>query len=173
MWKKILGIGLAIAISLSTSTTPVMAETVNIRDDVVNEDVTNDENDDDEITDEETTEEWSEDTQYSPLRGTNLNLGNMKIQKISSTEVAIDALTQCHRKCAKVYLYIYLERKVNGSYSTYKSWRYEASNVTNLAKGLRVAVPSGTYYRVRGYHAASNGGLKESTTTLTQGIKVS
>lgn len=41
--EKILGIGLAIAISLSTSTTPVMAETVNIRDDVVNEDVTNDE----------------------------------------------------------------------------------------------------------------------------------
>lgn len=160
------------AIFLSTSTVPVLAEKISIVDDVVSEEVTNDEISDDEITDEETTEEWSEDTQYSPLRGTNLNLGNMKIQKISSTEVAIDGLTQCHRKCAKVYLYIYLERKVNGSYSTYKSWRYEASNVTNLAKGLRVIVPSGSYYRVRGYHAASNGGLKESTTTLTSGIKV-
>ena len=96
----------------------------------------------------------------------------MKIQKISSTEVAIDGLTQCHRKCAKVYLYIYLERKVNGSYGTYKYWKYDVSNATNLSKGIRVAVPSGTYYRVRGYHAASNGGLKESTTTLTSGIKV-
>lgn len=167
MWKKILGIGLAMAIFLSTSTVPVLAENISIVDDVVSEEVTNDE-----ITDEETTEEWAEDIQYSPLRGTNLNFGSMKIQKISSTEVAIDGLTQCHRKCAKVYLYIYLERKVNGSYSTYKSWTFNTSNATNLAKGLRVIVPSGTYYRVRGYHAASNGGLKESTTTLTQGIKV-
>ena len=159
-------------ISLSTSTVPVLAETISIMDDVENEEVTNDEINDDEITDEETTEEWAEDIQYSPLRGTNLNFGSMKIQKISSTEVAIDGLTQCHRKCAKVYLYIYLERKVNGSYSTYKSWTFNTSNATNLAKGLRVIVPSGTYYRVRGYHAASNGGLKESTTTLTQGIKV-
>ncbi len=38
---------------------------------------------------------------------------------------------------------------------------------------MTVIVPSGTYYRVRGYHAASNGGVKESTSTLTQGIKVS
>lgn len=160
------------AIFLSTSTVPVLAETGKIMDDVANEEITNDENDDDEITDEETTEEWAEDIQYSPLRGTNLNFGSMKIQKISSTEVAINGLTQCHRKCAKVYLYIYLERKVDGGYSTYKSWRYEVSNATNLSKGIRVAVPSGTYYRVRGYHAASNGGLKESTSTLTSGIKV-
>ena len=113
------------AVSLSTSTVPVLAETISIVDDVISEEVTNDENDDDEITDEETTEEWSEDIQYSPLRGTNLNFGSMKIQKISSTEVAIDGLTQCHRKCAKVYLYIYLERKVNGSYGTYKYWKYD------------------------------------------------
>lgn len=160
------------AIFLSTSTVPALAGTGKIMDDVANEEITNDENDDDEITDEETTEEWAEDIQYSPLRGTNLNFGSMKIQKISSTEVAINGLTQCHRKCAKVYLYIYLERKVDGGYSTYKSWRYEVSNATNLSKGIRVAVPSGTYYRVRGYHAASNGGLKESTSTLTSGIKV-
>ena len=37
-----------------------------------------------------------------------------------------------------------------------------------LGKTIDVIVPSGTYYRVRGYHAASNGGLKESTSTLTQ-----
>ena len=72
------------AIFLSTSTVPVLAENISIVDDVVSEEVTNDE-----ITDEETTEEWAEDIQYSPLRGTNLNFGSMKIQKISSTEVAI------------------------------------------------------------------------------------
>lgn len=173
MWKKILGIGLAIAVSLSTSTAPVLAETLNITDDVANREVTNDENDDDEITDEETTEEWSEDTSYNMMRSNNLNYGNMKIQKLSSTKIAINGMTQCHRECAKVYLYIYLERKVKGSYGTYKYWKFDASNVSNLTKVLTVVVPSGTYYRVRGYHAASNGGVKESTSTLTQGIKVS
>lgn len=173
MWKKILGIALAMAISLSTSTAPVMAETVNIMDDVANEEVTNDENDDDEITDEETTEEWAEDTSYNMMRSNNLNCGSMTIKKLSSTKIAINGITQCHRKCAKVYLYIYLERKVNGSYGTYKYWKFDASNVSNLTKEMTVIVPSGTYYRVRGYHAASNGGVKESTSTLTSGIKVS
>ncbi len=161
------------AISLPTSTVPVLAETISIVDDVVSEEVTNDEINDDEITDEETTEEWAEDTSYNMMRSNNLNCGSMTIKKLSSTKIAINGITQCHRKCAKVYLYIYLERKVNGSYGTYKYWKFDASNVSNLTKEMTVIVPSGTYYRVRGYHAASNGGVKESTSTLTQGIKVS
>lgn len=44
-------------------------------------------------------------------------------------------------------------------------------NATNLVKDITVIVPSGYYYRVRGYHAAKDGS-KESTTTLTSGILV-
>ena len=87
-------------------------------------------------------------------------------------EIAISGLTQCHRTCSKVYLSLYLERKVNGSYGTYKYWNFTANNVHNLSKTIEVIVPSGTYYRVRGYHAASQSGTKESTSTLTQGIMV-
>lgn len=137
---------------------------------VVDNDESNEKSNVDE--DEETTEDFAEDTSYSLLRGTNLNLGTLKIQKITSNEVAIYGLTQCHKTCSKVYLSIYLERKVNGSYGTYKYWNFTANNVSHLEKELDVAVPSGTYYRVRGYHAASNGGLKESTSTLTSGIMV-
>ena len=93
-------------------------------------------------------------------------MGNVKIQKVSSNELAIYGLTQCHKKCAKVYLSLYLERKVNGSYGTCKV------DYTSLSKTIDVAVPSGTYYRVRGYHAASNDGLKESISTLTSGIMI-
>ena len=57
-------------------------------------------------------------------------------------------------------------------HGTYKYWEFTGNNTTNVQRTLDVAVPSGTYYRVRGYHAASNGGLKESTSTLTQGIMV-
>lgn len=155
--KKLFGLLMAVGLSVGMSVTPVLAETTSILD---------------EITDEETTEDFAEDTSYSLLRGTNLNFGNVKIQKVDSDELAIYGLTQCHKKCSKLYLSLFLERKVNGSYGTYKSWEFTGKNATSLSRTINVIVPSGTYYRVRGYHAASNGGLKESTSTLTQGIMI-
>ncbi|MED9882815.1 MAG: DUF6147 family protein [Blautia sp.] len=124
-----------------------------------------------EITAEETTEDHAEDISYNILRGNHLNSGTVKVQRMSSNEIAIYGLTQCHHVCDEVYLYLYLERKVNGSYGTYKSWKFTANNATSLSRGLNVAVPSGTYYRVRGYHAAKDGS-KESTSTLTSGILI-
>ena len=32
-----------------------------------------------------------------------------------------------------------------------KQWTYTESNVTHINKGFTVIVPSGSYYRVRGY----------------------
>lgn len=155
-WKRILGIGLAAGILASVSVTAVPAQAASILD---------------EVSDLETTEDYAEDTVYNRLRGNNLNYGNVKVQKISSNQIGIHGLTQCHHACDTVYLYLYLERKVNGSYGTYKYWRFEANNVTSLSKEINVIVPSGTYYRVRGYHAAKDGS-KESTSTLTQGILI-
>lgn len=157
IWKKVLAISLAVGLSVGISIAPVYADTTSILD---------------EITDEETTEDWSEDTSSILARSSNLNFGNAKIVKKSSNEVAISGVSQCHRKCSKVYLSLYLERKVNGSYGTYKYWNFTANNVTSLSRTIEVIVPSGTYYRVRGYHAASQSGKKESTSTLTQGIMV-
>ncbi|MBU5482456.1 DUF6147 family protein [Blautia sp. MSJ-19] len=156
IWKKLLGITLAVGLSVGMSVSPVFAE-VSILD---------------AITEEETTEDYAEDTAYNPARSNNLSFGNVKVQRISDHEIGISGLTQCHKSCSKVYLSLYLERKVNGSYGTYKYWEYTANNVTNLSKTLNVLVPSGTYYRVRGYHAASNAGVKESTSTLTSGIMI-
>lgn len=155
-WKMLKRAGmLALAISTCTiSSYPVIAS------------------DDSEITNEETTEDHAEDTSYSRLRGNNLNFGTTEITKLSSDEVNLYGLTQCHRICSKVYLDISLERKINGVYSTYKSWEFTDTNTSNLSKSINVLVPSGYYYRVSGYHAATDGGIKESTTTLTSGIKV-
>ena len=157
IWKKILGIALAAGVSVGMSIMPAYADTTSILD---------------EITDEETTEDWAEDTSTILARSSNLNFGNVKIQRLSDCEVTIYGLTQCHKKCSKVYLSLFLERKVNGGYGTYKIWEFTANNATNLSKTINVIVPSGTYYRVRGYHAASNAGVKESTSTLTSGIMV-
>ncbi len=160
--KKLLGLLVAVGLSVGMSVTPVLAETTSILDAVAEE----------ELTEEETTEDFAEDTEYYPARSINLNCGNVKIQKVNSGELAIYGLTQCHKKCSKVYLSLFLERKVNGGYSTYKVWEFTGKNVTSLSRTIDVIVPSGTYYRVRGYHAASNDGLKESASTLTQGIMI-
>lgn len=157
IWKKILGISLAVGLSVSMGIVPIYADSISILD---------------EITDEETTEDYSEDTSTILARSSYLHLGNVKIQRVSSNEIAIYGLTQCHKKCSKVYLSLFLERKVNGSYGTYKIWEFTAKNASSLSKEIDVAVPSGTYYRVRGYHAASQSGTKESTSALTQGIMV-
>lgn len=155
-WKKILGIGLAAGLMASVTVTSVPVQASSILD---------------KVTSEETTADHAEDTSYSLLKGNNLSSGTVKVQKISSNEIGIYGVTQCHHVCDKVYLSLYLERKVNGSYGTYKYWEFTADNVSSLSKGLNVAVPSGTYYRVRGYHAAKDGS-KESTSTLTSGILI-
>lgn len=110
--KKLLGLLMAAGLSAGMCVTPVLAENTSILEAVADE----------ELTDEETAEDFAEDTSYSLLRGTNLNMGNVKIQKVNSGELAIYGLTQCHKKCSKVYLSLYLERKVNGNYGTYKYW---------------------------------------------------
>ena len=155
-WKRILGIGLAVGMIASVAGTSVPVQASSILD---------------KVTSVETTENYAEDTSYSRLKGNNLNYGTVKVQKLSSNEIGIYGLTQCHHVCDTVYLYLYLERKVDGSYGTYKYWRFEANDVTSLSRGINVIVPSGTYYRVRGYHAAKDGS-KESTTTLTSGILI-
>ena len=136
--KKLMVAALTAGIIAGNSQT-VFATSDNLMDSVLSE-----ETDSDEITSEETTEDYAEDISYSYLRGTNLNFGSLKIQKIASNEISIYGLTQCHKKCRKIYLYIYLERKVNGSYGTYKYWKFTGDNATHLEKELDVAVPSGT-----------------------------
>lgn len=126
----------------------------------------------DELPGTETTEDFAEDTSTILTRGNYLNLGHMKISKLASNKINIYGLTQCHRVCDRAYLYIYLEQKVGNSYGTYKSWKFEDTEVSNLDKSINVIVPSGHYYRVRGYHAAKEGTTKESTTTLTSGVLV-
>ena len=124
-----------------------------------------------EITDLETDEDYSENTVYSMLRGNNLSFGTTTVKKLASNKVGISGITQCHHNCDKVYLTLYLDRKVNGSYTEYKSWTFTASNVSNLVKDLTVIVPSGYYYRVRGYHVAKDGS-KEAVRTVTKGVLV-
>ena len=125
----------------------------------------------DTVTDLETEADFAEDTVYSVLRGNNINFGTSTVKKLASNKVLVSGITQCHHNCDTVYLNLYLERKVNGTYSTYKTWTFTASNASNLTKDITVIVPSGYYYRVSGYHAAKDGS-KEVIRTVTKGVLV-
>lgn len=114
----------------------------------------------------------AENTNFPLTRGNHLNLGQTKISKLSSHEVNIYGLSQCHHVCDKVYLTMSLEWKVDGSYATYKIWDLTKENATSFSRSYNVIVPSGHYYRLRGYHAAYDNGVRESTSTLTSGILV-
>ena len=106
------------------------------------------------------------------LRGTYLSEGTVAISRLSSDEVHIMGVTDCARTSDKVYLQLYLEQKKNGAYGTIRSWKFTRQNADSLAKGIDVLVPSGYYYRLRGYHAAECNGIRESVTTCTGGVMV-
>lgn len=124
----------------------------------------------DAMTEEETDQNYSEDTSKPRTRSNHLNYGNVGIKEVSNTECYAEGRTQAYHDCDKLFLDLALEQKSNGSYSTYKSWSYIGLNVSSLTKGFNVLVPKNHYYRVRGYHAAQDSGVRESTSTLTKGI---
>lgn len=150
--KKALGVGIMMGMMCMAVNSPIMVQGSSIL---------------------ETVDDNAESTGYPMMRASCLSVGTAKISKLSSNSISVYGLTQCHKSCDNVYLSLFLERKVDGYYSTYKSWDYSTTDATNLTKSLVVSVPKGYYYRIRGYHAASDSGSsKESTSTLTEGIYV-
>lgn len=126
-----------------------------------------------ENTTSEVVEDCAEEIVYPVMRASCLSVGTAKITKLSSNSINVYGITQCYKKCDNVYLSLFLEKKVNGSYGTYKYWDYSTTDATKLSKSLIVSVPSGYYYRLRAYHAASDDGSdKESLSNLTEGIYV-
>lgn len=123
-----------------------------------------------EMTEEETSADYSEDTNTPRTRSNYLNFGNIRIKKASANECIIYGTTEAYNYFDMLYLNLTLEQKSDGVYSTYKTWSYTAPNAASLSKEINVLVPKNHYYRLKGYHAAKEGTVKESTTTQTQGV---
>lgn len=125
----------------------------------------------DKVQSTETDANHAKDVQYSLLRGNHLNFGVSEITYVSGHTINVYAFTQCHHFCDTVYLEMYLEQKNGSSYSSYKDWSFSAYDTESLTRSINVIVPGGHYYRLRGYHAASNGSY-EAVSTVTDGIWV-
>ena len=93
IWKRFWESVWQLDCPLKSSIAPVYADTISILD---------------EITDEETAEDYAEDTLTILARSSYLNLEMLRFRKLQVMKSRIYGLTQCHKKCSKVYLSLYL-----------------------------------------------------------------
>ncbi len=109
-------------------------------------------------------------TSQTLVKGAYLAGGTVKLGINGGGSISIYGSTTAYSTCDMLYLNIYLERSTNGtSWSSYDSWSYTKASASSLTKSFNTTVPTGYYYRLRGYHAAKEGSTKESTSTATSG----
>ena len=123
-----------------------------------------------------TTETETEVTATSQVlvRGAYLSGGTVSLGNNGGGSISIYGSTSAYHTCDMLYLNIYLDRSTNGSsWTNYKTWNYSKENASSLTKSFNTTVPTGYYYRLRGYHAAKEGSTKESTSTSTSGKYIS
>lgn len=119
------------------------------------------------------TETEVSDTSEVIQRGAYLASGTTKLTDKGNCKVGIYGCTSAYQDCDTLYLDIYLERSADGeSWYYYDSWSYTATQVSSLSKSFTRTVPGQYYYRLRGYHAAKEGSVKESTSTMTSGLYI-
>lgn len=119
-----------------------------------------------------TDQKESEDISYMLGKGTDLYVGSVKINALDSKTINVYGSTVAHHKCESISLYIYVEQYNDGSWDSYKSYKYTEDNQSILSKSVNLKVEPGHYYRLRGYHRTYNEGRQESTSTDTKGVYV-
>lgn len=119
------------------------------------------------------TDTESSDTSEVIQRGAYLGSGTSKLVDKGNCKIAIFSTTSAYQVCDCLELSIYLEQSDDGeSWDYYESWEYSATEVASLSKSFTLTVPGDYYYRLRGYHAAEEGSVRESTSTMTDGLYI-
>ncbi|MDD3614781.1 MAG: DUF6147 family protein [Lachnospiraceae bacterium] len=116
-----------------------------------------------------TTDAETESTYNVYARSSLLNYGTVKLSDLGNRVVSVGGSTVCHRTCTTVRLYMILQRKVNGSWTNYRTWQYTANNTSLLSRSIQVSVAGGYYYRAIGSYSATYGST-ESGSSTTNGI---
>ena len=107
-----------------------------------------------------------------PLGAAYLYGGTAKISNAGSGKVTVYANTKGKVVCDKVELDIYLQYYDNGSWVHVNNWNYSVKNKAFLSASRTVSVTKGRYYRIKCYHAVTKNGVKEKSTTMTDGIPI-
>ena len=98
--------------------------------------------------------------------------GSAKISNAGDGKVNMYATTKAGAVCDTVKVDIYLQYYSNGAWVYVNNWNYTVKDVSYIARSRTVSVTKGRYYRIKCYHAITKNGIKESCTTVTNGIKI-
>lgn len=95
-----------------------------------------------------------------------------RISNAGDGKVTAYANTKATTVCDTVKVDIYLQYYSNGAWVYVNNWNYTVKNDSYIARSRTVSVTKGRYYRIKTYHAVTKNGIKESCSTVTDGIKI-
>lgn len=98
--------------------------------------------------------------------------GSGKITNAGGGKVTVYADTKAKQVCDLVEVDIYLQYYDSGSWVYVNNWNYSKKNVSLLTASRTLSVTKGRYYRIKCYHAVTKNGVKEKSTTMTDGIPI-
>ena len=104
--------------------------------------------------------------------GNYLSNGVVYLSDEGSGTIYMSGETYCYETSDVVKVSLYLDKLVNGTWTTVKTSNYSEYNAYYAHRGFYLAVAKGYYYRLRGVHSATKGSTVESTSTCTKSIYI-
>lgn len=101
-------------------------------------------------------------------RGVYLQSGFSKISKPGDGKITAGGNTTAQKVVSEVSIDVFVERKVNGSWSHYTSWTSTKNNAIAVTSYKTLKVPKGYYYRVKCVHYANS----DVSSSYTNGIYI-
>ena len=98
--------------------------------------------------------------------------GYAQIANAGGGKVTVSGKTKASAVCDLVELDIYLQYYNNGSWTYVNNWNYSVKNKSYFTAERTLSVKKGRYYRIKCYHAVTKNGVKERTSTATNGIPI-
>lgn len=99
-----------------------------------------------------------------------LAAGGCGISRLQDNIARVDGYTNCYRQAEYVYLGLYMDRLENGTWHTVWYKDYDAENAYRISYAINVLVKPGYYYRIRAYHLAQTGDVREGNASFTDGV---
>lgn len=113
-------------------------------------------------------DEYSEGSSIALTRGVYLGSGSSTITKEGTGKIGAGGKTIGQTTVATISITVRVEKLVNGSWTTYKTWTTTKYNSAYVSTSKVLSVPTGYYYRVYSTHKANS----DISGSYTNGIHI-
>lgn len=105
-------------------------------------------------------------------RGYYLSDGSSYIEDKGDRLIYIAGSTSCYRTSDEVEANVYLQRLVNGNWTTVTYQKHCEYNTYYAHNGFYITVKPGYFYRTLTFHSATKGDTVENLTSITDGLYI-